>query len=317
MYKIAFMDPVAHSLAGTLIGRTNPSNKRGLVLACVLGALAPDIDIILTFWGHDTYITEHRGFTHSFLGFLPVTLLSAWVAWLFIKRKADRATFWALSVMAGLGVASHLFLDWCTSWGTMLLWPDRTRFAGDTMFIIDLWYTACLALFIILSVFFNKRRAVICAVGLMVIGAYHGLAAYNHFKALKVAETDRPLAWRAAFPQPLSPFRWEAFNRQDELLRGARLDFLKSPQPLEWQEWRTPPMNNDINAVFQSPQGKKFLWFSRVPVWSEEKLADGSVKVTCWDMMFYSYFFKDQVNRHFKQVFTVKDGQVTGGGFDH
>ncbi len=309
------MDPIAHTLAGTLVGRANPSHKKGLVLACVLGALVPDIDIILTLWGKDLYMTEHRGFTHSLLGFIPVSLLAALAAWLFVRRGQAPAPFKSIFAMASLGVLSHLYLDWCTSWGTMLFWPNRTRFAMDTMFIVDVWYMALLASPIILSVFWKRHRALICTAGILGAALYHLLTAFNHYRAIEVAEQDRPQAWRTAFPQPFSPFRWEAFNRQDELLRGGRIDFLKSAGALEWKEWQTPPMSEEAKAVFHSPKGKQFLWFSRIPMWKEEKLPDGSVEVDCWDMRFYTYLWKDQVMGHFGQKFFVKDGQVLGGGF--
>ena len=70
------MDPITHSLAGTLIGRTQTSAKKGLVAACVMGAVIPDIDIVLTLWGKSFYMLEHRGFTHSFVGILPMALLA-------------------------------------------------------------------------------------------------------------------------------------------------------------------------------------------------------------------------------------------------
>ena len=236
--KIAFMDPIAHSLAGTLLGRSQPSRKKGLVLACVLGALVPDIDIVLTLWGRQFYMTEHRGFTHSILGFIPVSLLAAWVAWLFVRRKSDRAPFGWIFGMAMAGVMSHLYLDWCTSWGTMLLWPNRERFSGDSLFIVDLWYLAILAVPIIVSVFFKRYRAKICAFGILMAAGYHVMAVHNHSRALEVAAKDRPQTWRAAFPQPFSPYRWSAFNRQDSLLRNARIDFLLSPGALEWKEYK-------------------------------------------------------------------------------
>ena len=304
------MDPIAHSLAGTLIGRAQPSRKKGLVLACVLGALVPDIDIILTFWGHQYYMTEHRGFTHSFLGFIPVSLLAAWVAWLFIRRKNDRAPFGWIFCMAMLGVASHLFLDWCTSWGTMLFWPNRERLAGDSLFIVDLWYTALLATPIVLSLFFAKHRAKICCAGLLLAAGYHFMAVENHSRALEVADKDRPQAWKAAFPQPFSPYRWSAFNRKDNLLRNARIDFLLSPDALEWKEYKEPPLTPGLQAAMDSPEGKQFLWFSRVPYWEVETLADGSQEIDCWDLRFYAYAFQDQSKRRFGKKFIVKDGKV-------
>jgi inner membrane protein len=308
--KIAFMDPIAHTLAGTLLGRSQPSRKKGLVLACVFGALVPDIDIVLTLWGREFYMTEHRGFTHSLLGFIPVSLLAAWVAWFFTRKKSDRAPFGWILGMAMVGVLSHLYLDWCTSWGTMLLWPNRERFSGDSLFIVDLWYTALLAVPILASAFFKKHRAKICAIGILLAAGYHVMAVHNHSRALGVAAQDRPQAWRAAFPQPFSPYRWSAFNRQDRLLRHARIDFLLGPGALEWKEYQDPPLTPDLQAAMDSPEGKQFLWFSRVPYWEVASLPDGTQEIDCWDLRFYAYAFQNQTRRSFGKRFIVKDGKV-------
>jgi len=309
------MDPLAHTLAGTLLGKSHPSKAKGLVLACVLGAIAPDIDIVLTLWGRDFYITEHRGFTHSLLGLLPMSFLSAWAAYLFVKQFKDHGSFQALWGMALMGVVSHDLLDWCTSWGTMLLWPNRTRFSLDYLFIVDPWYWALLALPVAGTFLFKEQRLRFCWTGFLIILGYHGLAAFNHWKALGIVERDRPQAWRAAFPQPFSPFRWSAYNRADGLLKNARIDFLLNRQPLEWNQWLEPPMTPEIKAVMGSEKGKQYLWFARVPMWEEEKQLDGTALVHFWDRRFNARWHKEPEVRRFGAVFMVKDGQVTGGGF--
>ena len=129
------MDDLTHVLAGTLIARANPSKKRGLVLAsCVCGALIPDIDVVLAFFNRHLYITEHRGFTHSWIGLLPMAFLAAWVTWLIVRKKKESASFKTLFGMALVEIVSHELLDWCTSWGTMLLWPNRREFACSTTY---------------------------------------------------------------------------------------------------------------------------------------------------------------------------------------
>ena len=221
------MDDLTHVLAGTLIARANPSKKRGLVLACVCGALIPDIDVVLAFFNRHLYITEHRGFTHSWIGLLPMAFLAAWVTWLIVRKKKESASFKTLFGMALVGIVSHELLDWCTSWGTMLLWPNRREFALDYLFIIDLWYMGLLALSLVLGAFFRKRRVIISLVGIVLSVSYIGLTAYEHHQAVQVAVKDRPQGKSTALPEPFSPFRWSVFNRQDGIVRNAHLDFLK------------------------------------------------------------------------------------------
>jgi inner membrane protein len=311
------MDDLTHALAGSLIARANPSRKKGLVLACVCGALMPDIDSLLTLFNRYLYITEHRGFTHSWLGFLPVALLAAWVAWLFVRQKPERASFKALFVMALIGVVSNVLLDWVTSWGTMMLWPDRTRFALDHFFIIDLWYLALLTLSLIAGVLFARKRVAISLAGMALLLGYHGLAAYEHHQALMVAVNDRPQGAAIALPEPFSPFRWSAFNRQDGVVRNARLDFLKYPGPLSWREWKEPPVTPEMKAALEDPNIKTYLWFARVPMWEGEKKPDGTFEVRFWDERFRATFGRpgEKTSHHFSVSVVVKDGKVIKSEF--
>jgi inner membrane protein len=304
------LDPLAHGLAGALMARAQPSRSKGLLLACVLGALIPDIDIAMTFFGHEFYTFEHRGFTHSFLGLLPMSLLAAGVAQLFMKRRGHMTHFPLLLLMAFLGVLSHLYLDLCTSWGIMLLWPNKTRFALDQLFIVDPWYWGLFAIPLLLSFLRPQDHKLISRLGLVVIMAYHGLCVFDHRQALRIVEEDKPKAWRAAFPQPLSPLRWSVFERGDGVLRNAKVDLWVKLKPLEWKEWKEPARTPAVQAAMDSPLGMKYLWFARVPMWEEAQAADGTTLVTFWDMRFNIYFMEDRVSRRFGATFKVKDGKV-------
>jgi hypothetical protein len=64
-----------------------------------------------------------------------------------------------------------------------------------------------------------------------------------------------------------------------------------------------------------SPLGKQFFWFARVPVWEEAQEPDGTFLVTFWDMRFNTYLMKDSVSRRFGAYFKVKDGKVVEDWF--
>jgi inner membrane protein len=306
------MDDLTHALAGSLLGRANPSKKKGLVLACVLGALVPDFDAVLTLFNHHLYMTEHRGFTHSLLGFLPMALLASGLAWLFTRKKPDHAVFAALFIMSSVGLFSHLLLDWCTSFGTMLLWPDRSRFALDHLFIIDFWYMAVLGLPLFLSFHIKRFRAPIALAGITLALSYHAFVAYEHHRALLIATQDRPTAEAQALPEALSPLRWSLFDRQDGVLRYTHLDFMRPHAPLIWTEWKEPPMTPSLHAAFNDPEVRSFLWFARVPMWEETKRPDGTTLVTFWEQRYRSAFGKlgPSNARRFGASVVVRDGQV-------
>jgi inner membrane protein len=307
------MDDLTHALAGTLLARAQPSKAKGLVLACVAGALIPDADILLTLWGGDFYLTEHRGFTHSLLGLLPMSFLAAGIVWWLLRKTRKRASFESLWGMAFAGVVSHILLDWCTSWGTMLLWPNRTRFALDNLFIIDLWYGVLLAAPLVLGAFLKEKRIGFARAGILLVLGYHFLAAVEHHRALQAVVKDRPNAWYAAFPEPFSPFRWSAFNRGEGLLRNARLDFLKSSGPLYWKEWKEPPLTWEMKTAMEVPAIKTYLWFARVPLWEEEKKPEEVSVIRFWDERFSSSLRgrrEMDASKRFGAAVTLKEGKV-------
>jgi membrane-bound metal-dependent hydrolase YbcI (DUF457 family) len=156
------MDPITHGIVGALIGKAffagdvpegapswlqRPRSEDRVAIVCAtLGAMFPDIDVFFTFFSHDklAFLTLHRGVTHSLL------MLMVWAAglallagWLTRLVKWPAPPFAQLFSIFGAALASHIFLDLLTSWGTMVWSPlDHTRLAWDSLFIIDLTVTS-------------------------------------------------------------------------------------------------------------------------------------------------------------------------------
>jgi len=153
------MDPVTHGIAGALLGKGffSEREEKVAIFAATLGAIFPDIDIFYEgyaeFVHHDplAIVKYHRAITHSFVG-LPffAVLLAALTPpvlnWL--KRRYSRLQdweappFWLLTVIYGVGIASHILLDAMTSFGTRMWFPiSSRRVAWDLLFIIDFAFT--------------------------------------------------------------------------------------------------------------------------------------------------------------------------------
>ncbi len=87
----------------------------------IFGALLPDADLIIE-WVFK--IDAHRLLTHSFLFLIATPLL---ILAIFHLIKNPNKKIFALALM--LGIASHLTLDFCTTQGIPLLYPNLTHFS--------------------------------------------------------------------------------------------------------------------------------------------------------------------------------------------
>ncbi|SRR5712692_1137195 len=155
------MDPLTHGLTGALIGKgffaepagpapAGRQRARVAVFAATVGAVFPDIDVLLGPITRDAMATIelHRGFTHSFTGLPVFAMLLAALTRRYARRRGLQTPSWGLlTVIYGLGIASHILLDLITSFGTMIWSPfDHTRAAWDLAFIVDFAMTAIVLL---------------------------------------------------------------------------------------------------------------------------------------------------------------------------
>src|SRR5215469_4879303 len=146
------MDPVTHGITGALLGKgyfaDNHSGPEGRVaiFAATLAAVFPDVDTFADAISHDplAIIKYHRGITHSFFGLPFFAAALAWLTRLVARRLRIEAPSWgALTLIYGVGIASHILLDGMTSFGTRMLTPlSQKRVAWDLLFIIDLTFSS-------------------------------------------------------------------------------------------------------------------------------------------------------------------------------
>ncbi len=155
------MDPITHGLTGALIGKAFFAGRYDLapdgagrghlaVFAATAGAVFPDLDLLLgPLTRNDLAIIElHRGVTHSFLCLPVFALLLAALTREYARRRGRKTPSWgALSLIYGLGIASHILLDLITSFGTMIWSPwQHTRVQWDLVFIVDFAMSAIVLL---------------------------------------------------------------------------------------------------------------------------------------------------------------------------
>ncbi len=149
------MDTITHGIVGALIGKGFFSERNGRVatFAAAAGAMFPDVDVVQEIFSSDplAIVKYHRAITHSFVA-LP--LFAALLAWLtregfaFAKKRrglgdGETPSWGILFIIYAVAIASHVFLDAMTSFGTRIWYPlSQQRVAWDLLFIIDFCFTA-------------------------------------------------------------------------------------------------------------------------------------------------------------------------------
>jgi membrane-bound metal-dependent hydrolase YbcI (DUF457 family) len=149
------MDTITHGIVGALIGKGFFSDRNGRVatLAATAGAMFPDVDVVQEAFSSDplAIVKYHRAITHSFVALPIFAALLAWLTRLgfaFAKKRWNlhdwEAPAWGtLFIIYAIAIASHIFLDAMTSFGTRIWYPfSQQRVAWDLLFIIDFSFTA-------------------------------------------------------------------------------------------------------------------------------------------------------------------------------
>ncbi len=270
------MDTITHAVSGALIARATSGKQpdaiplRARMLACAAAAAFPDSDFVMRAFDPLTYLSTHRGVTHSIV-LLPLWsvvlgLLFAWIA-------RHRYRWQAFAAVAALGLGIHIAGDVITVWGTMILAPlSGRRFAYATTFIIDPIFTAIIVAGL-LAVWRLPARKWIAASALCLLAAYVGVQAWLKSQAIGLgaqyaALAQIPARSIEALPQPFSPLRWKILVETEDAWHEASVALLRREPPA------AAPENAGLYARLTSTyRPKHALQWQRHP-----KYGDGDVR---------------------------------------
>lgn len=141
------MDPIAHTLTGGALAAAGLKRAAPLATAALLiGANAPDVDVVAYFGGDYASLAHRRGWTHGVLALVlwPFIITGALLAVDRWRRRSrpdlERARAGPLLGVSTIAVLTHPTLDWLNNYGMRWLMPfDGRWFYGDALFIIDPW----------------------------------------------------------------------------------------------------------------------------------------------------------------------------------
>jgi inner membrane protein len=313
------MDSITHAVAGAVIARAVGDEKLGpwgTVAGLAMGFF-PDTDFLLGLINRRFYLEYHRQFTHSLL-LLP--LYALFFSWLFVrlsKRPFPKAFF----LVSSLALASHVFFDLLTSYGTMILAPFfKHRFAFDLLFIIDLFFSAILVLPWGAGFIWKGRARLLAQGSLIGLAAYILFCSIQHYNAIGLGRDfastlgEKSVAV-AALPEPFSPFRWASYvetpsavyqgfvdlvrqkkrdgltfevNTGSGLRAGLRkLDRLFDPPgEIRYRSWPKLLPSPWVQKAIDTDGVRFYYWFARFPVVSYVNTRGGLHRVEFTDLRF-------------------------------
>jgi membrane-bound metal-dependent hydrolase YbcI (DUF457 family) len=216
------MDPLSHVAAGLAVTALfdNGSHGRGVGAAAIVGALSPDVDIVVAPAGWDIYLRAHQVGTHSIAGGLLVACAAASL----VRGLTRGSRFAALAAAAAAGAMSHLVLDVISGAQIRLAWPFAdTRVALPLVAMADPWLVAIFASGL-LAVWPGRQRLRTIAPFMLGIGvAFLCVKGALLARALRASHLD-PGSPQAVEARWGSLSEWDVFDRSPVAIRAWLVD---------------------------------------------------------------------------------------------
>ncbi|MCG8551890.1 MAG: metal-dependent hydrolase, partial [Desulfobacterales bacterium] len=118
------------AFSGDPVSLSNPVS-----IGCAIGAMVPDVDVIVKIIKDDFhYLKHHRGFSHS----LPALVALAGIVTFGVGRFFGDVNYLSLFIWTFVGALSHTFFDILNSYGAKLLSPFTSKkFKANLLMLYD------------------------------------------------------------------------------------------------------------------------------------------------------------------------------------
>ena len=282
------MDTLTHGLIGILGSKTGFSQREGKIatIAFLIGAIFPDIDLIVSFFGPEFSLRYHRGITHSIIA---APLFAMFIAAV-IYRFASFKKFVLLSVIVALGIYSHILFDLITSYGTVIFDPiSMKRYSWNLVFILDPFITIPVVLGLILCWKWSDRALIISVSILTFLGIYlmSNLCVKLLYeqKLRGFAAADSIAVTRSTvYPRPLAPFFWMGVIETEDAFYKLDYSILRKA-PVRLDRISKIKKNVFIDRANYLKVTNLFKWFADYPI-ADYTEVNGDHIVRYYDLRF-------------------------------
>jgi len=302
------MDNLTHTLTAIAISQTGLNRKTRFATATlILGANAPDIDVLAALKGSVAYLKYHRGITHSFVGIIVLAIIIWGLMYWMGKRVKPKAGLplnrrWLLFA-ALLGTGSHLLLDFTNAYGVRPFLPFSGRwYAWDIMFIFDPLLIVLLILGLgvpwllrLVSEEVGARKARLVPGAVFCLGAIvalWGIRDFAHRRALGILDSrtysgEVPQRF-SALPAMVNPFTWMGVVETETSFHVVHINTLNAnSMPEDVGTFEKPQPSPALTAAMRTRSGRIFLDFARFS-WAQVEESDEGYRVNLCDLRFYN-----------------------------
>ncbi len=251
------MDPISHGLIGAGVAALSGQPfawDNPTYLGAIIGAMAPDLDIVMQARGHIAYLKHHRGISHSIPGLLGFSALVS----LSLLAIFPSTPFWNLLFWTFLGTMSHGVFDLLNSYGAKLLWPVvKKRLTVNFVMVTD---PLILSAFLVAFLFRDQRFVELGA--FIVSGLYlcWRWRAKNKVAKLLKQSLGKEAEQVLVLPAMYRPFSWDFVIESKQRFITGTAPFGKDELVIR----EILPKEEDpcIDAVEDSPLGQVFREFT-------------------------------------------------------
>ncbi|WP_418790794.1 metal-dependent hydrolase [Phosphitispora sp. TUW77] len=254
------MDPLTHALVGVGVAALTGDKfalSNPVHLGVVLGALAPDIDIVVRFFGDVPYLKHHRGSSHSIPGTLIMSGFIAAVLWLLLGGINPGLIF----IWTFLGALSHIVLDILNSYGAKVLWPfSRKKYTLNLLVVAD----PIIIMIFAVVIFWPGMPGVIAQAAFWLVTIYLGSRFYMRqrvYRMLKRQFVEDDICRIIVMPAMVSLWNWYfLIETSGSYIVGEIRHF--SPKPGIKKILEKAPQNPLIGKALKSRLGELFQSFT-------------------------------------------------------
>ncbi len=275
------MDPLTHCLAGITIANLGLEDVAPGASWLVVGAsVLPDFDYVTRFWGDQSFLRYHRGFSHSLIG---AGLSSALLAGFFYLLW-PASGYWVFFFLSLAGVCSHLILDFLSPHGERLLSPfSRKWYARERFIFFDPFLLVLPGVGLILREIFSRSSLIISWSVFLTLIIYWAFRELSYQRCLGVLthtrKQHRDLIRADLFPVPGSPLVWKLIGEAKDEYLVARINAFTLA--LEGERRLPKPVRDEyISRAEQSEVVKQFLKVAKYPY--VESWSRGRQRVVTW-----------------------------------